>query len=186
MLIKKAFIELAKNEDYQRISIKDLCDSAMINRNTFYLHYQNKDDLVKEMINDTIDKYKGVVTPLIAQFFIAINTRDLDAFTSHVKSLLTYIYGDSELYQIIVTDDYLTGYFRSVEQVYEKNIINFLNIKSPKAKLIFRYMLSGCGGVLRELLVKNTLTIDEAADVLSKLALQNIYSYIEENKNLGI
>ena len=32
--IKKAFIELAKNETYQKICVKDLCDIAMINRKT--------------------------------------------------------------------------------------------------------------------------------------------------------
>lgn len=185
-LIKTSFIELAKQMEYQKISVKDLCDKAIINRNTFYLHYQNKDDLVKEMINDTIDKYKGVIMPLIARFFIDINNKDLDSFSSNIKSLLTYLYDDVELYRIILSDDYLTGYFRSVEQVYEKNIISFLNIKSAKAKLIFRYMMSGCAGVLRDLLVKNSLSIEDASNVIAKLALENIYYFTEENKSLGI
>lgn len=185
-LIKTSFIELAKQMEYQKISVKDLCDKAIINRNTFYLHYQNKDDLVKEMINDTIDKYKGVIMPLIAHFFIDINNKDLNSFSSNIKSLLTYLYDDVELYRIILSDDYLTGYFRSVEQVYEKNIISFLNIKSAKAKLIFRYMMSGCAGVLRDLLVKNSLSIEDASNVIAKLALENIYYFTEENKSLGI
>ena len=186
MLIKNSFIELAKKIEYQKISIKDLCEKAMINRNTFYLHYQNKDDLVKEMINDTIEKYKSIFMPLIAHFFIDINNKDLEGFSSHIKALLAYLYDDSDLYQIILTDDYLTGYFRSVEQVYEKNIVSYLNIKTQKSKLIFRYMMSGCAGVLRELLVKNNLSIDEASAVIAKLALENVYYFNEENKNLGI
>ena len=186
ILIKKAFIELAKKTEYQKINVKDLCDNAMINRNTFYLHYQNKDDLVKEMINDTIDKYKTIFMPLIANFFIAIHNKNIEEFANNIRSLLTYLYEDSELYKIILTDDYLTGYFRSVEQIYEKNIISYLNIKTPKAKLIFRYMMSGCGGILRELLVKNTLNSEEASYVIAKLALENIYYFTEENKNLGI
>lgn len=185
ILIKKSFIELAKNTEYQKISIKNLCDKAMINRNTFYLHYQNKDDLVKEMINETIDKYKGVFIPLVAQFFLDIKNKDLDGFASHIKQLLGYLFDDIELYKIILTDDYLTGYFRSVEQVYEKSIIGYLNITSPKAKLIFRYMMSGCGGVLRDLLEKKLLNIDEASVVLAKLALENIYFFREVNKSLG-
>ena len=39
-LIRKSFVELSKKINYQKISVKDLCDNAMINRNTFYLHYQ--------------------------------------------------------------------------------------------------------------------------------------------------
>lgn len=185
-LIKKSFIELAKKYEYQKINVKDLCELAMINRNTFYLHYQNKDDLVKEIINETISKYKGILTPLTASFFMAINTRDIESFTKSISALLTYLYEDVELYKIILTDDYLTGYFRSVEQTYEKTIAEFLNIKSQKSKLIFRYILSGCGGVLRELLVKSSLSIDDASNVIAKLALDNIYYFTEENKNLGI
>ena len=185
-LIRNSFVELSKHISYQKISIKDLCDKAMINRNTFYLHYQNKDDLVKELINDTIEKYKGAIMPLIARFFIDIHNKDLESFAANIKNLLIYLYDDIELYKIILSDDYLTGYFRSVEQVYEKNIIGFLNIRSAKAKLIFRYMMSGCAGVLRELLVKNSLNVDEASHVLAKLALENIYYFTEENKNLGI
>ena len=47
-------------------------------------------------------------------------------------------------------------------------------------------MMSGCAGVLRELLVKNTLNVDEASFVLAKLASENIYYFAEENKILGI
>ena len=185
-LIKTSFIELAKNHEYQKISIKDLCDSAMINRNTFYLHYQNKDDLVREIIDETIDKYKNAFSTIVVNFFISVNAKDLESFATQIKTLLTYLYDDSELYKIILSDDYLTGYFRSVEQLYEKKLISYLNIKTSKAKLIFRYMMSGCAGVLRDLLVKNSLDIDTASLVMAKLALENIYYFIEENKNLGL
>jgi AcrR family transcriptional regulator len=179
--IKKAFIELAKNETYQRISVKDLCDIAMINRNTFYLHYQNKDDLVREMVDETISKYKVCFMPLVAQFFVDIQKKDLNSFAKNIESLLKILYEDIELYRIILTDDYLTGYFRSVEGVYEKNIMSFLNIRTNKSKLIFRYMMSGCAGILTDWMIRHTLPIDETAKIIAKLALENIYYFTEEN-----
>ncbi|WP_256706446.1 TetR/AcrR family transcriptional regulator [Paenibacillus sp. FSL R7-0337] len=45
--IKKAFIELLTEKGYEGITIQDIADKAMINRNTFYLHYQNKPRFVK-------------------------------------------------------------------------------------------------------------------------------------------
>lgn len=179
--IKKAFIELAKNETYQKISVKDLCDIAMINRNTFYLHYQNKDDLVREMVDETISKYKVCFMPLVAQFFVDIQKKDINSFAKNIESLLKILYEDIELYRIILTDDYLTGYFRSVEGVYEKNIMSFLNIRTNKSKLIFRYMMSGCAGILTDWMIRHTLPIDETAKIIAKLALENIYYFTEEN-----
>lgn len=183
-LIYKSFIELAKKYGYQKITVKNLCDKAMINRNTFYLHFQNKDDLVREMINITINKYKDSFMPLIAKFFFNISTRDLVNFSKNIESLLNLLYEDIELYRIILTDDYLTGYFRSVEQSYEKNIMGFLNIKTNKAKLIFRYMMSGCAGILTDWMVKNTLPTAETAQIIAKLVLENILYFNEENKIL--
>lgn len=179
--IKKAFIELAKNETYQKISVKDLCDIAMINRNTFYLHYQNKDDLVREMVDETISKYKVYFMPLVAQFLVDIQKKDVNSFAKNIESLLKILYEDIELYRIILTDDYLTGYFRSVEGVYEKNIMSFLNIRTNKSKLIFRYMMSGCAGILTDWMIRHTLPIDETAKIIAKLALENIYYFTEEN-----
>ena len=181
-LIRKSFIELSKKINYQKISVKDLCDNAMINRNTFYLHYENKDDLVKEIINETIDKYKSYFMPLITKFFISIKLKDVEDFTNNVKGILTIVDEDIDLYKIILSDDYLTGYFTSVAQIYEKSIMEFLNITTNKAKLIFKYMISGCGGILTEWILKNTLPIDEIAKILAKLAFENINYFTEENK----
>ena len=154
----------------------------MINRNTFYLHYENKDDLVKEIINETIDKYKSYFMPLITKFFISIKLKDVNEFTNNVKGILEIVGEDIDLYKIILSDDYLTGYFTSVAQVYEKSIMEFLNIHTNKAKLIFKYMMSGCGGILTEWILKHSLPIDEIAKILAKLAFENINYFTEENR----
>ena len=68
-LIESNFIELVKTIGYQKITVKDLCEKAMINRNTFYLHYKDKDDLVKEMINKVFLKYEAQLKPLGEKFY---------------------------------------------------------------------------------------------------------------------
>ena len=181
-LIKKSFVELSKNISYQKISIKDLCDKAMINRNTFYLHYTNKDDLVKEIVSETIDKYKINFMPLIAKFFVNIRSKDVDGFTQNIKEILAIINEDIDFYKIVLSDDYLTGYFSSIVHAYEKIIMDFLNVRTVKAKLIFRYMMSGCSGILTDWILKDTLPTDETAKIIAKLALENIYYFTEENR----
>ena len=180
--IKESFIELAGEIGYQRITVKELCDRSMINRNTFYLHYENKDDLVKEMINETIYKYKNNLLAIATKFLINIKNKDLEDFAKNISTLLELLYEDVKLYKIILTDHYLTGYFRSVEGTYEKSIISFLNIKSDKAQLIFRYMMSGCAGILTDWIVNRTLPIDETSKIIAKLVLENVYYFNQENK----
>lgn len=47
--IKTAFEELICEKDYVKITVKELCDRARINKKTFYHYYPALDDLLHEM-----------------------------------------------------------------------------------------------------------------------------------------
>ena len=47
--IRDAFCSMIMEMDYQDITIKELTRRAMINRNTFYLHYSSIDALLREL-----------------------------------------------------------------------------------------------------------------------------------------
>ena len=47
--IREAFCAMIMEMDYPEITIKELTQRAMINRNTFYLHYESMDALLREL-----------------------------------------------------------------------------------------------------------------------------------------
>lgn len=47
--IKASFEELICEKDYERITVKELCERAEINKKTFYHYYETLDHLLKEM-----------------------------------------------------------------------------------------------------------------------------------------
>ena len=47
--IKSAFEELICEKDYEKITVKELCDKARINKKTFYHYYETLDTLLAEM-----------------------------------------------------------------------------------------------------------------------------------------
>lgn len=47
-----ALITLMKQKDFEKIKISDICEVALINRSTFYAHYEDKYDLLLAMIED--------------------------------------------------------------------------------------------------------------------------------------
>lgn len=59
--IKKAFIELLNEKGYEGITIQDIADKAMINRNTFYLHYQNKPDLLNVSMDELLEELNNTL-----------------------------------------------------------------------------------------------------------------------------
>ena len=50
LLMNQALIELLNKKDYEFLTIKEICKKAGVNRSTFYLHYDNIDDLLYETI----------------------------------------------------------------------------------------------------------------------------------------
>lgn len=79
-LIMNAFMHLSKIKDFDRITIKDITEEAMINRATFYYHFTDKNELLEQVINeDMIPKIIGQINDLtemneetIIEIFISI------------------------------------------------------------------------------------------------------------------
>ena len=54
--IKTALFDLIEENGFDTITVKEFTIKAQINRGTFYLHYENIEDLVDEYYNDFISK----------------------------------------------------------------------------------------------------------------------------------
>lgn len=52
--IREAFLELRAKNALEKIKVKELCDRALINKTTFYKHYQDIYALSEEIENETI------------------------------------------------------------------------------------------------------------------------------------
>lgn len=55
-LIRESFITLLGEKSYERVTVQDILDHAMINRKTFYNHYRDKDDLAVRMMDGLADQ----------------------------------------------------------------------------------------------------------------------------------
>lgn len=50
--IKDTFISLLKIKPFNQITVKDIVDECGVNRNTFYYHYEDINDLLENVINE--------------------------------------------------------------------------------------------------------------------------------------
>lgn len=51
-LLKESLLELLKTNSLKDITVTEICDNAMINRVTFYDHFNNKEELLNSIIED--------------------------------------------------------------------------------------------------------------------------------------
>lgn len=55
-LLKRAFIELMEEREFEQITVADISERATVKRATFYLHYKDKTDLMNQCIDETLNE----------------------------------------------------------------------------------------------------------------------------------
>ena len=61
-LIKESLAELMKEYPISRISVKMLCEAADINRSTFYAHYTDIHDLMRQIQKEVVSELEQYIT----------------------------------------------------------------------------------------------------------------------------
>lgn len=106
--IREALCDMIMEMDYHDITIKELVDRAMINRNTFYNHYSSIDALLEELQDEIVDDY-------IAMFTSYENIEDVEKM---IKNLCEYVVSRSPLQERI----FCCGSYRFVAEAINEKI----------------------------------------------------------------
>lgn len=59
--IRSSLIDIAKNKPLEQITVKELCDQALINKATFYAHYDNINALIEEIEDEFVKNLTGEI-----------------------------------------------------------------------------------------------------------------------------
>lgn len=71
--MEAALIGLMKEKPFSKITIQDICKSALVSRSTFYAHYLDKYDLLENIV----DRYVALLQELVASRFSAADAMDM-------------------------------------------------------------------------------------------------------------
>lgn len=97
-LIMDAFIQLSKIKDFEHITIKDITETATINRATFYYHFSDKYKLLEQVINEDmlpkvigqIYKHTEMNEETIVKVFVSITEFHTSIKTQCMKSFESF------------------------------------------------------------------------------------------------
>ncbi len=178
-ILKDTFNEMIVTTDFEKITIKDLCDKAMINRRTFYLHYSSIEDILEDFISDYTHEYYD----LIKDFDTIEEVDEL------VRMYFTYSEQKGMMFERINTSpnfEYIR--LRMIQKVedYANNDNNFHMLKKfdkVSQNLIHSFINWACVGLYREW-VKNgrNLPMDEAIKLSANLIKNGLKATVKENR----
>lgn len=115
MMLKNSLIEIMKTKSIHKITIKEICEHASINRSTFYNHYNTEFDLLKDIEDECLATIESV-----------IKGYDVDKI---IIKLLEYVLENMETFKIFL-DNSPGNHF------YERLISMCLSLMSYDEKII--------------------------------------------------
>lgn len=167
--IENAFINLVEIKGFQNITIKEIAEKAMVNRNTIYLNYGAKEDILESIVNSSVEKYFGTID---SNYFktIGINKKNIENF---YKNLFKAVDENIELYRILLTDQSSSGYVQTVLAHLKKELLNLFK-PTEMNKMKMSFLTNGVFGVVGSYIKFATGTAEENIKILTDLTVSNL------------
>ena len=157
----EALITLLEKKDFAFITIKEICDVAGVNRSTFYLHYENTSDLLKETTRYILDKhfaYYSADTEGITQRFENCQQSELVFITAeYLIPYLTYIKDNQRIFKVAISR-FST---MNMDEVYDRLFFHIFNpilsrfdVPENERPYIIKFYLTGIFAIVMEWLDK--------------------------------
>lgn len=167
-IIKETFMQLVEEKGYSRVTVSEITEMAMINRNTFYLHYYDKEDLVDKILEENYKKYEKNIGIFILRYKTQNSNNLKQVLSNTISEVLDLLLEDIEFYRIIVMDPGLSGYLVKLKNGIKKLMSPEFNT-SINQKIIYDYTFEGAFGVLTEWIKRDYASKAELIEVLTEL-----------------
>lgn len=173
--IRDAFCAMIMEMDYPEITIKELTQRAMINRNTFYLHYGSIDALLRELQDE------------IAGEFIdkQVSYTKMCDIRRMIRVFFEYMATQSPLHdRLLCSGSYQFLYDRINQQVMgHRKLMNrgAFGMDEASENIIFAYYGSITAVLYRQWVADGKkLSLDEVVELATKLICDGMSSVVKD------
>ena len=158
----EALITLLEKKDFEYITIKEICAAAGVNRSTFYLHYENTSDLLKETTRYIIDKhlaYYGVEKNRISLQFETCKHEELLFITDeYLVPYLTFIKDNQRLFKVSIKQFNslnMNGVYGGMFEHIFNPILERFHVPEKERAYVMKFYLTGVFAIVMEWLANN-------------------------------
>jgi AcrR family transcriptional regulator len=128
LVLKNSLITLLKTKSLSKITVKEICEEADVNRSTFYAHYHDQFDLLEKIEQE-----------VIANVEVALNEYDFskdDEAVEMIEVLLDYVSDNFDLFYTLLIINRDHSFEKRVMDLARKYLIkNWENIEEADAML---------------------------------------------------
>ncbi len=169
-----ALANLLKNKSFEEIKVSDICNEALINRSTFYDHYNDKYELLVDFINND----KQTLEEYLNQNEHIYNTKAY--YMEMIKLLLDHIEEQKDFYYSVLVHNrnsiVMDIFMDVITKDVEKRVKNEVQNKIP-SEIITKFYIGAVVNIGMEWLKNNSkYTKEEMFNFINTLIPDNIDS----------
>ena len=173
----EAFLRLLEKKDISYITVKEICETAGVNRSTFYLHYSDIPGLLAEVENEMMEEMQRAIRehPIdpgkdTVYYFIQDLFHVLDE-NRQIASALVGPHGD-------------IGFVHKLEQLLEEksreSLAALVPEKTGEMKYFYSYCLNGCLGFVKTWLETGEKETPEyAAEMAYRMVVSSVTAFYD-------
>ena len=165
MVLKDSLIELMKTKPILSITIKDICEYADMSRSTFYAHYSDQYDLLRNIESETLAYFED----LLNKYQNNLSKKEI---TQMLEEMLAHIANNSNSIQVLLSENGDISFQKKIFQHFtnHKQVIKYFSEKQRDSEAYYSvFLVHGAIGLVQYWLKDNaSLPIPQLAKMLIK------------------
>jgi AcrR family transcriptional regulator len=164
-----SLIELMRDKPVSKITIRELCQNADINRTTFYAHYRDQYDLLRQIEEETLDYIEDMLNKYD-------NKRSKREVLEMVEEILGFIANNSSSLQVLLSENGDIGFQKKLFRHFmlKEQVMKYFpkkSIREETKEYWSVYIIHGSIGLMQYWLKDNmAIPIPELARILMFLS----------------
>ncbi|HHU29158.1 MAG TPA: TetR/AcrR family transcriptional regulator [Firmicutes bacterium] len=146
MVLEESLITLMEKKDISKITIKEICEKADINRSTFYAHYRDQYDLLRKIEN----KFLAAIQAYLENFDKKY-TEDIVLIT---EKIFQYIRKNARICRLLLSERGDFTFQKKIMKLVYDLIISEITgnnkITKEDAEYVYSFTVSGCVGFVQK------------------------------------
>ena len=174
-----ALIKLLETKDYEYITIKEICRIASVNRSTFYLHYENMNDLLEETIRSLTSSFNShfkskenentIIFKDSLEDLLLINDENLIPYLNFIKE-------NKNIYKVLKNHPELFNANKTYEEMFRKIFVPIMKrfgLDEKWHKYLMDFYISGLTSIILDWVYDDCkIPVQEVSDFIKGLIVK--------------
>ena len=170
----RALLALLEKKPFEFITIREICEEAEVNRSTFYLHYENTSDLLRETTEYVMEKFNSyfqVDAKSMAAGYADCDLQELNFIDKkYLYPYLSFIKENRRMFCAVLSHPSTFAFNSIYQQLFDnifQPILNRFHYPKEEQRYVMMFYLNGITAIIKEWLQDDCRkTIEEVSSII--------------------